>query len=422
VTRVSADAQIRLRRSLGMFAVALLLAIDVFATGFFGGNERTLAIVRTIVLPGLPFLEWNWLYGIAAIITALSAIGAWLRWGIDWLPALVMALCVGIAAFVMPLHHHHASDESTPHHVQSDARSIEQHLASHADPSAQSNEHRVILEASHEFTIVLVVFALLARLRLLFDRLPGAAWIKRQLPEGLFFPAVDIARTAAIAIIAGSDRHAVSNTLLDPRLRARVSRINRWARFRFRGDPYRRAHAPLRAALSLAQLLDREQLSEFRTDANSHLAGVPESEPTWVRPLDGMLAAFALQSLGETESVTRFTLSHGRRPAALHTPTMLSIGTATLWEHAATTALGRLAGWLDDADWEHLRRPCLGKAASGAKDQQTLRFVAAGKLWAALTNDAEALEILQRRNVGADSLARALESVANSICNEAVVR
>jgi hypothetical protein len=217
---------------------------------------------------------------------------------------------------------------------------------------------------------------------------------------------------------------------LDPRLRARVSRINRWARFRFRGDPYRRAHAPLRAALSLAQLLDREQLSEFRTDANSHLAGVPESEPTWVRPLDGMLAAFALQSLGETESVgrwrstllKRFTLSHGRRPAALHTPTMLSIGTATLWEHAATTALGRLAGWLDDADWQHLRRPCLGKAASGAKDQQTLRFVAAGKLWAALTNDAEALEILQRRNVGADSLARALESVANSVCNEAVVR
>jgi len=130
-----------------------------------------------------------------------------------------------------------------------------------------------------------------------------------------------------------------------------------------------------------------------------------------------------LQSLGETECVerwlstvrSRFTLSHGRRPAALHTPTMLSIGTASLWEHAATTALGRLAGWLDDTDWQHLRRPCLGRAASGAKDQQTLRFIAAGKLWAALTNDAEALEILQRRNVGADSLARALEIVANSV-------
>ncbi len=299
-----------------------------------------------------------------------------------------------------------------------------------ADRSTQSSEHRIILKASHEFTIVLVVFALLARLRLLFDRLPGAAWIKRQLPQGLFFPAVDIARTAAIALIAGSDRHAASNALLDPRLRARVSRINRWARFRFRGDPYRRAHAPLRAALCLAQLLDRAQLSEFRTDATSQLAGVPESEPTWVRPLDGMLTAFALQSLGETESVerwrltllTRFTLSHGRRPAALHTPTMLSIGTATLWEHAATTALGRLAGWLDDADWQHLRGPCLGKAASGAKDQQTLRLVAADKLWSALTNDVEAIEILQRRNVGADSLARALENLANSVGNLSVVR
>jgi hypothetical protein len=58
--------------------------------------------------------------------------------------------------------------------------------------------------------------------------------------------------------------------------------------------------------------------------------------------------------------------------------------------------------------------PALPKAASGAKDQQTLRFVAAGKLWAALTNDVKA-EILQRRNVGADSLARALEIVANSV-------
>ena len=429
VTRVGADAQIRLRRSVGLFGVTLLLAIDVFATGFFGGSERTLAVVRSIVLPGLPFLEWNWLYGIAAIITALAAIGAWLRWGIDWLPALVMTVCVGIAAFVMPLHHH-ASADGTPHHVHDGAHHIEESLVLRTDSTVQSNEHGGIVKGSHEFTVVLVVFALLARLRLLFDRLPGSAWIKRQLPEGLFFPAVDIARGAAVALVTGSDRHTVSNALTDPRLRARVSRINRWARFRFRGDPYRRAHAPLRAALSLAQLLDREQLSEFRIDAHARLSGVPESEPTWVRPLDGMLAALALQSLGETDCVerwrstfqSRFMLSHGRRAAALHTPTMLSIGTATLWEHAATTALGRLAGWLDDADWQHLRRPCLGKAASGAKDQQTLRLIAAGKLWAALTNDAEALEILQRRTVGADSLARALETAANSVRDGEVLR
>ena len=426
---MSTYAQIRLRRSVGLFAVALLLATDVFATGLFGGSERTLAVVRSIVLPGLPFLEWNWLYGIGAIITALAAIGAWLRWGIDWLPALVMTVCVGIAAFVMPLHHH-ASNEGTPHHVHDGAHHVEETVGLRADSTAPSSEPGGIVKGSHEFTVVLVVFALLAQLRLLFDRLPGSAWIKRRLPQALFFPAVDIARAAAIALIADSDRHAVSIALVDPRLRARVSRVNRWARFRFRGDPFRRAHAPLRAALSLAQLLDRAQLSDFRTEANSRLAGVPESEPTWVRPLDGMLTAFALQSLGETECVerwrstllTRFALSHGRRPAALHTPTMLSIGTATLWEHATTTALGRLAGWLDDADWQHLRRPCLGKAASGAKDPQTLRLVAAGKLWAALTNDVEALEILQRRNVGADSLARALEIVANRVCEPAVLR
>jgi hypothetical protein len=99
----------------------------VFATGFFGGSERALAVVRSIVLPGLPFLEWNWLFGSAAIITALAAIGAWLRWGIDWLPVLVTTVCVGIAAFVMPLHDH-ASEEATSHHIHHDALHIEESL------------------------------------------------------------------------------------------------------------------------------------------------------------------------------------------------------------------------------------------------------------------------------------------------------
>jgi hypothetical protein len=86
------------------------------------------------------------------------------------------------------------------------------------------------VKGSHEFTVVLVVFALLAQLRLLFDRLP-AGHGSSATSQGLFFSAVDIARGAAVALIAGSDRHTVSNALTDPRLRARVSRINRWARW-----------------------------------------------------------------------------------------------------------------------------------------------------------------------------------------------
>ena len=226
VTPVRADAQIRLRRSVGLLVVATLLAIDVFATGFFGGNERTLAVVRSIVLPGCRF-EWNWLYGIAAIITALSAMGAWLRWGIDWLPALVTTVCVGIAALVMPLHHHHASDEGTPHHVHDGA------AAHRRGPRVARKPNSAIDRASGRPQKQPRVHrragrvALLARLRLLFDRLPGSAWIKRKLPQGLFFPAVDIARTAAIALFADSDSHTVSNALMDPRLaRASAESIN----------------------------------------------------------------------------------------------------------------------------------------------------------------------------------------------------
>jgi hypothetical protein len=71
----------------------------------------------------------------------------------------------------------------------------------------------------------------------------------------------------------------------------------------------------------------------FLDEARSRSAGVPDSEPTWIRPLDGTLAALALQELGADDCVarwrwifrTRFAFRHGRRPAALHTPSMLSI-------------------------------------------------------------------------------------------------
>jgi hypothetical protein len=39
-----------------------------------------------------------------------------------------------------------------------------------------------------------------------------------------------------------------------------------------------------------------------------------------------------------------------------------------------------------------------------------------------LTNDVQALDILQRRNVGGDSLARALDGVANSERDRRVLR
>jgi hypothetical protein len=134
-----------------------------------------------------------------------------------------------------------------------------------------------------------------------------------------------------------------------------------------------------------------------------------------------MLAALALRALGEDECVARwrsmfeerFALRHGRRPAALHAPSMLSIGAAPAWEHAASTALGFRAGWLDETDWWHLRSRCLGKAASGAHEPEALRLIAAGMLWARLTQDTQAIEILGRRTISGDGVAVALNELAD---------
>lgn len=389
----SADAPVRRRRLVGFCAVGLLLGIDVYATGAFGGSERTLAVARTIVLPGLAFLEWQMVLGIAAIASVLAAIGAWLRWGMDWLVLLVIAVCLVLAGFVMPLHH----DEP-------------------------SHAHRVV-EASHEFTIVLVVFALAAQLRLLITRLPGSGWLKARLPPQLAFPAADTARAAALALINSRGSASARSWLDDARLRRRAATVNAAARFRFGGDPLRGAHAPLRAALSLSGSMKLPEQRALRDEARARLAGVPDSEPTWVRPLDGTLAALALQDLGEHECVSRwrkifehrFALRHGRRPAALHAPSMLSVGTARTWEHATATALAYRAGWIDAEDWPHLRPRCLGAAAGGRKDPDTLRLTAAGKVWAALLGDSEALDILGRRTIAGDRLACVLDDLSSAI-------
>ncbi len=140
-----------------------------------------------------------------------------------------------------------------------------------------------------------------------------------------------------------------------------------------------------------------------------------------------MLAALALQRLGEHDCAarwrwifrTRFQLRHGRRPAALHAPSMLSLGTARSWEHAAATALAYRAGWTDDEDWPFLRPRCLAAAASSRNDSDTLRLVGAGRLWAALRGDTEALQILGRRTLAGDELARLFDELASAICDGA---
>ena len=446
---MSVDRQTRLRRSIGICFVVALLCVDIYATGQLGGSERTLAVVRSIVLPGLPFLEWHLAIGLLTVGITLASIGAWLRWGVDWLPALVMIAAVAIAAFVMPLHHTHPGGPHSHSKYEHDLEREHGHDLGHEHDrdSRLDHEHGGVHEsalplalrsssseadtarwiaASHEFTVVLVVFAFLARLRLLFDRLPGAAWMRSWFPEALVFPAVTVARAAALALLAGITQGSPIDALRQPELMARATRVNRWARMRFHGDPLRAAHAPLRAALALAGMLDDAQVKDLRSESRASLAGVPVSEPTWVRPLDGMLAACALAALGETVCVerwrdtfsTRFALRHGRRPAALHLPSMLCIGAAPTWEHAAATAIAYRMGWVGVDDWAPLRPRCLGRAASGARDPDTLRLIAAGKLWAQILNDTEALQIFGRRTLADDRTAAMLEALAERVGKE----
>jgi hypothetical protein len=378
---------------IGFGTLAVLLVVDLIATGVFGGGERLLAMLRTFVLPGLPLLEWQPWIGIVAIGCTLCAAGAWLRWGMDWLLLLVAVCCLLLATFVMPLHHGGAD---SAHHL---------------------------TYASHEFTVVLIVFSLLAQLRLLIARLPGSDWLRARLPTGWSFAAVDLARATAIGQLGGKNGAGGAALLDDERFLQRARRVNAWARWRFQGDPLNHAHAPLRAALALADRLEQAQQQRLRMESRERLAGVPDSEPTWVRPLDGMLVALALERLGEAEAVarwlwiweSRFALRHGRRPAALHAPSMLAIGTAPAWEHAVASMLAYRQGWINADDWQHLRPRCLGAGASSHNDPATLRLVAAGRVWAQLMQDDEALSILARRTRLDDPVAEALQSMDPSI-------
>ncbi len=181
------------------------------------------------------------------------------------------------------------------------------------------------------------------------------------------------------------------------------------------------AHA--RAALALTGRLDPGALAAFRADGTRSPLGVPASEPTWVRLLDGTLAAIALDRLGDPDVARRWQavldgplrLRHGRRHSAVHVPTLLRLTTAVTWEHAAATALARTCGWIGDGDWDVLRRPGLGAAARGGRRIEDARLVAATRIWAQLLGDAEAITILSRPTRSTDPIAVSLDAVHDRV-------
>lgn len=376
---------------------------DLVATGWLGGGERVVGPARSIALPGVGFVEWQPLLASFTIVAAIGVLVLWLQWGADWSVVAVWTIAAAVTWWVVPLHHDVAS--SAPGTLR-------------------------VLRASHEFAVVLVVLAAIGRMRVAFSSLPGfGARSARRAADGtitrpvLVLNAVDRSRAAALNVLAGGDAVASIAELRSPEVIRRAVRIGRVARGRFRGDPLRADHAAVRAGLVLAGGATPAEVDAFRVECHRRRAGVPGSEPTWVRLLDGTLAALALDHLGEHECVDRwrqvhdrhFALRHGRRRGALHTPSMLTIGTAPPWEHATATALTRHAGWIGDDDWQHLRRRCLGAAARGANTAEDARLVAAGRVWARLVGDAEAARILRRPTLALDELAHAIDRLADGL-------
>lgn len=398
-----------------------LFCLDIFATGLFGGDERALAIARSFFLPGLAFLEWHVVLGVVTIALALFAFYSWMRWGADWFLLLIVSGSAAIAAFLMPVHHHHHDDNSHSHE-----HSVLDRQTEHTDQRRLFSPDVEVRQAGHEFLIVLIVFTAIAKLRLALGRFVNFDGLERYVPEIFKFHSSDAAQEMVFRRLAGAPASEILNEIDIAKYAKQAQFINTFTRFRWRGDVWRKDHAVQRACLAMAGALNVQQLKRFQDEGSRSNCGVPNTVPTWVRLLDGMLAAIALDQMGEEEAVrrwrhtleTRFALHGGRRSAVAHAPSMLSIGTAPAWEHATATALGRLHGWLPDTDWAHLRPRVLGAASGGEKDAATLRLVAAGRLWAALVGDAEASDILNRRNVTIDPVASAIDELAIGLAKD----
>lgn len=399
--------------------VSVMLGIDLIATGLLGFDDRVVAISRNAVLPGLGFVEVSAsLALIFAALTVLSVV-AWLRWGADWCVAAVWVGAIALA-FTVPANHAHPAAE--------------------VHPQAQAiGDVTQLVQAGHEFTVVLVLIAILSRARVAFTGLPVIRTIEQRrrttpsdqataLRDSGPIERCQAASIAALATDSVDRRSRIGSAAAvdGPDVLKRAARIATLARWRPRGDPLCRDNAAVLAALSLTGRGTHSRLAAFRTGARSSPYGVPASEPTWIRLLDGTLAAMALETLGETNSVQRWRetlatelrLRRGHRQGSIHVPTGITLGVALPWEHCAATALARWRGWIGDDDWSALRKPCLGAAAGGAQRAEATRLVAGGRIWAHLSGDAAAMRILQRPSRSNDPVAVALDALLDRISEE----
>lgn len=374
----------------------LAVAVAALPLGLWllGGHAGVHA-ARSMLVPGAGLAEAAPALAVGFVALAVAATVAWLRWGTDW--ALVLVVVAAMAAS--------AAWGSTEHGAE------------------------VAQRAAHEFPLVVVVAAAIGWARATLGGVPGFGWLagRRVHDEHVTvldeLPPVDRCRAVAVAALAGDLTAEHRAAVTTPDVARRAARIGFAARLRRGGDPFRVDHAPARAALALTGDLDAAATERFVADARGNPLGVPASEPTWVRTLDGTLAALALARLGDDAAPRRWAAAldgplavhRGHRPSWWWTPLGVSAGRCLDWEHATATALAHEQGWIDDADWVHLRRRVLGAAARGSSRRDDERLIAAGRIWLTLVDDPGAERIVSRPTVRHDPLAVALDAHARHL-------
>ncbi len=377
------------------------LALSIGLPLAFGHRGTHMAL--NLVLPGAGLLGVDTFGAVLFIAVTVVALAAWLRWGLDWVLVAVIVAAVLVTAAAVP-----------------------------PDVSALGPVvlHPPVQRAAHEFPLVLVIVGVLSRLERAFRRLPPVAAARRRraarsdgLPTLAALPVVDRCRAASIAALAGVSDESIAAAVGRPDVARRARRVGVAARARFDGDPLRVDHAHARAALLLTGQLDRAALRRLVADAESSPAGVPCSEPGWVRPLDACLAAAALHRSGGADAVRRLRvlladrlpLRRGHRPAWWWTVLGVAGGRCPAWEQASATAVARAIGAVGDADWAALRTRALGAAARGTKDPHDERLIAAARVWLTQVDDAPAAAIIARPTVRHDPLAVALDRLAERL-------
>jgi hypothetical protein len=383
-------------------AVLIALSLLVPAIMVLGFGHRGAHMARNIIFPGAGLIDERPFIALVLMVLAVVATLAWVRWGVDWsIVAIIMVSTAAAGALTSSADHQSASDA---------------------------------LRSTHEFPLVIIVTAAITWVRSVGGRMPGMRRLARRRTRSLSglsdidrLSVIDRCRCASIVALAaptnGVELDRVLATLEHGDIADRARRVGFIARGRRGGDPFRIDHAQARAALALNGRLSLDDTARFMADAADAPAGVPASEPGWVRPLDATLAAVALERAGDTDAGPRWTrmlrgsmsLRRGCRPAFWWTPLGVSAGSAPPWEHAAFTGIARAMRWVGDDDWTALRPRVLGAAARGTGSRHDERLIAGGRVWLAFVDDEQAARIVARPTVRHDPIAVALDRLANRL-------